>query len=108
LNSAIEKTADGVRLHIRVTPRASRTGVAGIAADPDGQHFLKVTVTGPAEAGRANVAVIKLLSKTWKFPKSAARIASGSTGRRKTLEIAGDPENLAAAINRTMERSRHE
>ncbi|MDA0653346.1 MAG: DUF167 domain-containing protein [Proteobacteria bacterium] len=97
-----------MRLHIRVTPQASRTGLAGIAVDPVGRHFLKVTVTTPAEGGRANAAAIRLLSKIWKFPKSAARIASGSTGRRKTLEIAGDPDDLAAVINRTLEQSSHD
>ena len=93
---------DGIRLFVKVTPRASHNAVSGIARDADGQEFLKIMVTAPAEGGKANAAVIKLMSKAWKVPKSAINVASGATGRRKTLDIAGNSDGLAAAVVSTM------
>ena len=98
-------TPTGIRLSVRVTPGASRDGISGIAADADGGKYLKIMVTAPAEGGKANAAVIKLLSKAWKVPKSAITVASGATGRRKTLIIAGDTDRLAAAIQLTIDNA---
>ena len=52
-------------------------------------------VTAVPEDGKANKAVIALLAKRLKLPKSAIDIASGATDRRKTLLIDGDPALLA-------------
>jgi uncharacterized protein len=104
LTALFAKTPDGVRLFIRVLPGAGRNAIAGTAEDADGQNFLKVMVTAAPENGKANAAVIKLLSKTWKLPKSAIRVVSGSANRRKTLEITGDSQLIAAAIARATEQ----
>ena len=100
------RTPDGIRLFVQVTPRASRSAVSGTVQDADGQEFLKIMVTAPAEGGKANAAVIKLLSKAWKVPKSAIDVASGATSHRKTLNISGNiadnPDGLAATIERTI------
>lgn len=98
------KTPDGVRLFIRVSPGAGRNAIAGAAEDADGHGFLKVMVTAAPENGKANAAVAKLLSKTWKLPKSAIRVVSGAASRRKTLEITGDSQQIAAAIARATEQ----
>jgi uncharacterized protein (TIGR00251 family) len=50
---------------------------------------LKIRVTVPPEEGKANRAVIELLAKALKVPKSSIRIKRGTTGRMKTLEIEG-------------------
>ncbi|WP_246051365.1 DUF167 domain-containing protein [Balnearium lithotrophicum] len=50
---------------------------------------LKIRVTVPPEEGKANRAVIELLAKSLKVPKSSIRIKRGTTGRIKTLEIEG-------------------
>lgn len=90
-----EPVADGLRLFVRLTPKASRTAVQGIAADAEGGHVLKVAVTAVPENGKANQALVKLLAKTWKLPKTAFTITAGATDRRKTLHVAGDPAVLA-------------
>jgi uncharacterized protein (TIGR00251 family) len=85
---------DGVRVTLRVTPGASRTGFAGLAETAGGGRALKVSVTAIAEDGRANDAVIKLLAKTWRLPKSSLSLIAGVTDRNKILHVSGTPETL--------------
>jgi uncharacterized protein YggU (UPF0235/DUF167 family) len=53
-------------------------------------------VTAPADGGRANEAVLKLLAKALGVPASACRLAAGATSRWKRVHVAGDPEALAS------------
>ena len=64
-------------------------------------------VTAVAEDGKANAAVVKLLAKAWKLPKTSISLVSGATGRRKLLQIAGDPDVLTAKIGHSMEEDGH-
>lgn len=86
--------ADGALVTVRLTPKSSANAIRGIAADADGSTHLKVTVTTIPEDGKANVALLKLLAKTWKLPKTSLTVASGATSRRKVVHIAGDPASL--------------
>jgi len=90
--------AGGVRVFVRLTPRARREAVEGIVADPDGRTALKVAVSAPPEEGKANAALVALLGKSWRLPKSSIKIVGGATERRKTLLVAGDPASLTALI----------
>lgn len=93
-------TAAGLRVSVRVQPGASRTGIDGLKILDDGRVVLAVRVGAPAEGGKANAAVVKLLAKTWKLPKSAIEIVSGHGDRRKTVQIDGDPAALQARLRR--------
>ena len=84
-----------IRLAVKVTPKASADRIQGWAEDEAGERVLKIAVTAVPEDGKANKAVIALLAKRLKLPKSAITIASGETARRKTLLIDGDPGLLA-------------
>jgi uncharacterized protein len=88
----------GLRVDVRVSPRASRERIEGFAKRPGG-IALKVAVTAPPADGRANDAVIALLAKAWRLPKSAFEIAAGAAARDKTIRIAGE----GAAIARKLE-----
>lgn len=59
---------------------------------------LRVLVTAPPEDGKANAAVIKLLAKAWRLPKSAFVVIAGETDRNKVLFVAGDPMALEARL----------
>jgi len=85
--------ADGVRVAVRLTPKASRNAVTGIAETAPGESSLKVTVTAVPEAGRANEALVKLLAKEWGVPKSHITLIAGATDRNKILHVAGDRTN---------------
>jgi uncharacterized protein len=93
-----EATPDGLRLRVRLTPNASRDGIGGVAPDAEQVAWLTATVTSAPENGRANKALIKMLAKSWKLPKSSIDIRSGATQRRKILLIAGDGTALAAQL----------
>ncbi|WP_102248603.1 DUF167 family protein [Pseudorhizobium pelagicum] len=90
--------ADHVRLTVRLTPGASRDGLEGFATLADGECILKARVTAVAEAGKANKALVTLVAKSLRLPKSAISIISGETARKKILRIDGDPEDVSAKL----------
>ena len=94
--------ADGVRVAIRLTPKASRNAIAGIAEAGRSDAVLKVMVTAVPEAGKANEALIKLLAKEWGVAKSSISLVAGATDRNKILHIAGDAGDLMARLNQTL------
>jgi uncharacterized protein (TIGR00251 family) len=93
-----EAVPEGLRVALKVTPKAARAGIVGVEADAAGRGILKVRVTEAPEGGKANAAVVKLLAKAWKLPKGALRIAAGTKDRRKSLLVIGDPDELTARL----------
>ncbi|MEC9267002.1 MAG: DUF167 domain-containing protein [Alphaproteobacteria bacterium] len=89
---------DGLRLTVKLTPKAAADRIAGPADGPDATRLLKVQVTAPPVDGKANAALIRLLAKTFKCPKTSLKVVSGATDRTKVVAISGDPEDLAARI----------
>lgn len=85
-----------MKLSIKVVPGSSRDCIAGWLGDA-----LKVKVKAPPEAGKANVAVEKVLAKTLGLPKGAVQIISGTSSSRKIVEIDGlSEEELARRLVR--------
>ncbi len=80
----------GVRLRLRVTPKAKAAGIGGWRRDGAGEERLRIAVTAPPDKGKANRAVIALLARTLGCAKSDITLVAGDTGRNKTLEIAGE------------------
>ena len=72
-------------LHIRVQPRAARTGIAGWR--PDGA--LGVRVTAAPVDGQANAAVETLLAAALGVRSSAVEIVRGASGRDKYVRVVG-------------------
>lgn len=95
---------NAVTVAVRLSPKASANRILGIEADPDGNLVLKVQVTAVPEDGKANAALVKLLAKAWRLPKTSLSIASGASSRRKVVRIAGDPRGLLEHL-REWERS---
>lgn len=84
-------------LTLRVTPNAGIDRIEGVELRADGNAVLRLRVKAVPDKGKANAAVVALLSKALGVPKSAIRLVSGETARLKTVAIAGEPEQLAAA-----------
>jgi uncharacterized protein YggU (UPF0235/DUF167 family) len=49
----------------------------------------KLRVTAPAEGGRANEAVVRLLAETVDVPRRQVSLVSGHTARDKVVELDG-------------------
>jgi len=78
-------TEDGViRLSVKVVPRSSRNCIAEWLG-----QTLKVRVRAPAERGKANAAVEKILAEALNIDKKRARIVTGKTSPRKIVEVTG-------------------
>ena len=90
----------GVRLAVRLSPRAARDGVDGVAQDADGRPLLKIRLTAPPVDGEANAALIAFLAKVLSLRKADIEIRSGLTGRVKILHLAGDGAELAGNLAR--------
>ncbi len=91
---------------LHVTPKASKDEIVGIV--PAGRGFaLRIKVTAAPDRGRANVALLGLLARTWGLPASRLSIERGASSRLKTVLVAGEPDHLAeafAAWCRTLDR----
>jgi len=98
LGSPFRSVASGVRVLIRLTPRAARDRIQEVATEADGSPVLRIAVTAAPERGKANEALVKLLAKTWKLPKTSIVLVQGTTDRRKTLHLAGEPKALMARL----------
>src|SRR6185295_15108662 len=104
MTSPLAPAPDGVRVFVRLQPKARREAIEGIVTEPDGRVALRVAVTAPPEDGKANAALVALLGKSWRLPKSAIEIVGGLSDRRKTLLLRGDPASLHAKISALLVR----
>lgn len=87
---------------MRLTPRAAADRLGGVRAEADGGVALKAAVTAPPEDGKANAALVALLAKAWRVPKSVISVVAGASDRRKTLLVEGDPVLLLERMTRAL------
>ena len=92
-------TADGIELHLRVTPNAGADRIEGIETRDDGRAVLRLRVRAVPDKGKANKAVVALLAKALDLPKSAIVVTAGETARLKTVRIAGELASLEARLS---------
>lgn len=92
----VQRTARGVRITVRVQPRASSSEIVGIHGDA-----LKVRLTAPPVSGAANVALVELLADTIGIPVRAITIVAGASSRTKVVELEGVTDER---VSRLVER----
>lgn len=73
-----------MRLNLKIVPGASHDRIAGWLGET-----LKLRVRAPAEKGKANAAVEKLVASALGVPQSNAKIIVGKTSAHKVIEITG-------------------
>lgn len=93
-----QETGDGLRLFVRVTPKAARDEIDGVKTLDDGRSVVLVRVRAVPDKGEANKAVRTAIAKALGIPKSSVTLESGSTSRLKTLHIDGDAQQIAALL----------
>ncbi len=87
----ISPTPEGVRLRLRIQPRASSEEVAGIAGDS-----IRLRLRAPPVEGAANEALVRFLAARLGVPRSAIALEAGRTGRNKLITVAGVTAEEAA------------
>lgn len=103
----LRRLDDGVSVAVRLTPKAGADRIDGVAEDAAGARMLKARVTAAPESGKANAALLKLLAKCWKLPKSALAVTGGVKDRNKVVHVAGDPAALYEHLSRWL-KERHD
>ena len=83
---------------MRVTPNAGADRIEGVESRDDGTAVLRLRVAAVPDRGKANAAVIALLSKVLGVPKSSIAVTAGETARLKSVTLAGDGAALAGRL----------
>jgi uncharacterized protein len=73
-------------LNIKVTPKAKIEKIKS-ELQSDNTLIYKIYVHAEAKDGKANQAVIRLLSEELQIPKTSFQIIRGLTSRNKTIQI---------------------
>lgn len=89
---------DGVALAVRLTPKSSTDTVVGIEASAAGPR-LAVKVRAIPDKGEANAALLAVLAKWLRLPKSRFELAAGGKSRSKTVAIAGDGAEITQLLS---------
>ena len=90
----ILQTGNGVRLRLRVKPGGRHQRLIGAYGGA-----LKLEVSAAPEKGRANAAVIRLLSDALGLRRSQVKIVAGASSQDKTAVLIGcSVEEIAAGL----------
>lgn len=90
----LQPHAEGTILPVRAQPAARRDAILG-----EQEAMLKVSVTQSPERGKANKAIVALLSKSLALPKSHIELIAGATSKQKRFLVrAVTPEELRKRI----------
>jgi len=91
----MRKTEDGIIFKVKVQPKASKNGIAGLYQDS-----LKIRLTAPPVEGKANKALIDFLSGWLGVKKSQLKIVSGHLSKIKLIEVVGEEKDLIQKIKK--------
>jgi uncharacterized protein (TIGR00251 family) len=91
------RSAQGLVLQVRLTPRAGRDAVDGVKEGPSGPH-IQARVRAVPEDGRANAALVELVAREIGVPRSTVEVAAGHTARLKSIRIVGDAALLETRV----------
>ncbi|MCM2457013.1 DUF167 domain-containing protein [Rhizobium sp. CG4] len=95
---------DHLRLSVRLTPNGGRDVLKKLETSADDDVVLKARVSAVPENGKANKALIALLAKSLRVPKSTISFISGETARKKILRIDADPEDLIIKLEKLLDQ----
>jgi len=81
---AVKAADGGAAFWVKVVPRSSFERI-----EKDSPDTLKVHLCAPPVEGAANQALVRLLAKALKVPKSRLRVVTGQKSRLKRIWVAG-------------------
>lgn len=82
--SYLRESPEGVVLTLKVIPRSSVNGLAGVQGDA-----LKLKVTAPPVDSAANAEVVRFLAEVLDVPRGTVQLLRGATSRHKQVRIVG-------------------
>jgi uncharacterized protein (TIGR00251 family) len=82
--SPISQKGDAVCLSVRVQPRSSKSGVAGMYGEQ-----IKICLKSAPVDNAANKECCELLAKALGVPRSSVSVLNGASSRSKVLKIEG-------------------
>ena len=85
---------------VRLTPKGGRDSIDGIDTLADGNVVLKARVRAAPSEGEANAALCRLVAKAVGVPPTRVAIVGGATSRLKRVQVMGDAQALAAALEK--------
>ena len=91
-------SVDGLVVTVRLTPKAGRDSIDGIAHLSDGRSALKARVTAAPSDGEANSALTRLLAQTLRIAPSNITLIGGAASRVKRMLIKGDVRAVLTAL----------
>lgn len=89
---------DGVRLAVRLTPRAHRNRLDGVVVGADGRPALHLRLVAPPVEGAANKALIAFVAEALDMRNADVGIRSGDTARLKMLFLHGDAVSIVKRL----------
>jgi uncharacterized protein (TIGR00251 family) len=89
----VSSEGEVLRIRVKAVAGSRQSGIAGLLGDR-----LKVRVSAPPEAGRANNAVRRLLASSFGVAGRDVLLVSGAGFRDKVLDIRGEPIALAVRL----------
>lgn len=80
----LEQDGDAVRIHVKAVPGASSDQIAGAVGDR-----LKIRISAPPEAGKANKAICRMLAKAIGIKPRQVAVEQGTTSPEKVVRVEG-------------------
>jgi hypothetical protein len=82
--TAINQKGDGVCISVRVQPRSSKSGIAGMYGES-----LRICLKSAPVDDAANKECCELVAKLLGVPRSSVSVMNGKTSRSKVLKVEG-------------------
>jgi uncharacterized protein (TIGR00251 family) len=89
----VDEGENGCAFHLHIQPRSRHDEIIGLHGDA-----LKIRLTAPPIAGKANQALKKFLAKQLDIPPSSVEILTGHTSRQKRVRVLGVSGDAVRAL----------
>jgi uncharacterized protein (TIGR00251 family) len=78
---------NSLRISIKVIPDSKNDEIAEFLQDLNGMYIMRIKIKQSPHEGKANEALVRLLSEYLELPKSHIDIIAGYTSKQKIVEI---------------------
>ena len=96
--SPLSAASGGLRLAVRVVPKAQRSHILGLVDDARGGKALKIQLAAAPEGGKANDELISVLATALDLPRRDLALLAGAASRQKLIAIAGEAATLRPRV----------